>query len=25
VVTKDVPSNVMAFGNPCKIIKILDS
>lgn len=24
VVTKDIPSNVLAFGNPCKIIKIIN-
>ena len=22
VVTKDIPSNVTAFGNPCKVYKI---
>ena len=24
VVTKDIPSNVVAFGNPCKVIKKID-
>ncbi|MBN2772886.1 MAG: acetyltransferase, partial [Prolixibacteraceae bacterium] len=24
VVTKDIPSNVLAFGNPCQIVKKLD-
>lgn len=24
VVTKDIPSNVIAYGNPCKVIKSLD-
>ncbi len=24
VVTKDVPENVIAFGNPCKVIKTID-
>lgn len=24
VVTKDIPDNVLAYGNPCKVIKILE-
>ena len=23
VVTKDIPSNTVAIGNPCKVVKIL--
>lgn len=25
VVTKDIPSNVLAFGNPCKVVKNIDN
>ena len=24
IVTKDIPSNVLAYGNPCRVVRILD-